>query len=189
MSVLVIDNYDSFTYNIVHYAELFTDKVVVWRNDEIDLSAVAEFDRIIISPGPGLPGDAGQLMEMIAMYHDSIPMLGICLGHQALGVYFGAKLYNLNEVKHGQQVECIKCNDNILFHSLEQPILVGLYHSWAIKLPNDSQLTTTLICDNNIIMAFEHKILPIFGVQFHPESILTPNGKTIIEKFLITNFK
>ena len=116
-------------------------------------------------------------------------MLGICLGHQALGVYFDAKLYNLSEVKHGQQVECLKCNDSILFNSLEQPILVGLYHSWAIKLPEDSVLNTTLICDNNIIMAFEHKILPIFGVQFHPESILTPNGITVIEKFLTTNLK
>jgi anthranilate synthase component 2 len=188
VAVLVIDNYDSFTYNIVHYAESFTNKVVVWRNDEIDLLGVAQFEKIIISPGPGLPDDAGKLMELIEMYHESIPMLGICLGHQALGVYFGAQLYNLEEVKHGLQVECIKIKESILFDALESPILVGLYHSWALSILSESTLNTVLVSENNVIMAFEHKLLPIFGVQFHPESILTPNGKLIIQKFLtLTN--
>jgi anthranilate synthase component II len=188
VAVLIIDNYDSFTYNIVHYAESIVDEVVVWRNDDIRMDEVVQFDKIILSPGPHLPKDAGQMMELIEKYHDTIPILGICLGFQALGVFYGGKLINQKEVKHGRKEMCTLIKESVIFQYLPNDFEIGLYHSWALEEPLPEILTVTAKSEKNIIMAFEHKKFPIFGLQFHPESILTPQGKIILANFLETIF-
>lgn len=185
MKILVIDNYDSFTFNLVHYLEGLGCDVCVWRNDEIDFSAIATFDKIVLSPGPGLPIDAGDMNKLIKTHIESIPILGVCLGFQALVEHFGGEIYNQNEVKHGVAERCNFNSESKLFLQLPPQFKVGLYHSWAAKKKDfPSPLTITAETEEGTIMAFEHTTLPICGVQFHPESILTENGKAIVQNFI-----
>lgn len=184
MKVLLIDNFDSFTYNLFHYVEELECEIVVKRNDAIDLAKVANFDKIIISPGPGLPKDSGVVMDVIAQYHSTKPILGVCLGLQALGEFFGGTLYNLNTVKHGESMKCNRIGESILLNDVTPVFEVGLYHSWALKEPIPAPLKLTAKSENDVVMAFEHSSLPIYAVQFHPESVMTKQGKRIIKNFI-----
>ncbi len=186
MQILLIDNYDSFTYNIVHYLKLNNAKVDVVTNDKIPFNKIKQYNKVVISPGPGLPKDAGDLMLFIEKYHQQTPILGICLGFQALVEYFGGTLINQKQVKHGVSENCFFENNSTLFKHTPCQYHVGLYHSWSAN-PNNfpNQLQITAQSKNNVIMAFEHQNLPIYGVQFHPESIITENGLKIIQNFLV----
>lgn len=184
--VLVIDNYDSFTYNLVHYLEALNCEVTVYRNDEFELDEIAAFTKILLSPGPGIPDEAGLLKEVIKTYASTKSILGICLGQQAIGEVFGGKLENLNQVFHGvaTEIEVIEPND-LLFQNLLSKFEVGRYHSWVISKENfPEDLDITSIDTYGEIMSISHKKFDIKGVQFHPESILTPNGKQILENWL-----
>lgn len=186
--ILVLDNYDSFTYNLVHYVEsVFDGEIVVKRNNKISLDEVKGFDAVVLSPGPGLPKDAGIMPELIAHYHSSIPILGICLGHQCIAEYFGAKIYNLPVVYHGVATPVKLKNTNGIFQGMNETIEAGRYHSWAVEENSVPEELEVLATDNQgIIMAIQHKRFPITGIQFHPESILTPEGKQIIKNWLLT---
>lgn len=185
--ILVLDNYDSFTYNLVHYVENNLGyKVDVFRNDEIELSEIEKYDTIILSPGHGLPSDAGILKAVIKKYAPTKKILGVCLGMQAIGEVFGGTLENLEQVFHGiaTPINVIQKED-LLFKDLPQKFEVGRYHSWVISekdFPKDLQITS--VEDNNQIMSLKHKKYPLYGVQFHPESILTEHGQAIIDNFL-----
>ena len=187
MQLLIIDNYDSFTYNLVQLvAESNLCNYTVIKNDKISLKQVAKYDKILISPGPGLPKETKSLFEIIDKYSHSKSILGVCLGHQAIAEFFGAKLYNLKQVYHGLKVN-IKITDRneYIFAGLPKQIKVGLYHSWAVsneKLPQ--YLSITALSDDNIIMAISHNKYDVKGIQFHPESIMTDFGKQIIWNFL-----
>jgi anthranilate synthase component 2 len=185
--IVIIDNYDSFTYNLVHLIEKITNtNVTVFLNDEFELNQLQDFDKIILSPGPGLPQDAGKMMQVIETYKATKSILGVCLGHQAIGLAFGATLKNLDTVYHGIASNIHLCNGvNKLFENIEMPMVVGRYHSWVIdgnNFPND--LTITAKDDDGNIMGIQHKTLNICGVQFHPESIMTPKGETLIRNWL-----
>lgn len=187
MQTLLIDNYDSFTYNIVHYLELNNAKVDVVLNDEIPFDKVLRYDKVILSPGPGLPNSSGDLMLFIEKFHAHIPMLGICLGFQAIVQWFGGDLINQTEVKHGVAEQCFFQNQTTLFKDVPQNFQVGLYHSWCANSSTfPKELKITAKSKHNVIMAFEHQKLPIYGVQFHPESIITENGLKIINNFLLS---
>ena len=182
--VLILDNYDSFTYNLKHQLEVNEIKVDVFKNDEISLDAVEQYDKIILSPGPGLPSSAGIMPELIKKFAPSKPILGICLGHQAIGEAFGGRLKNLNRVFHGVAGK-IFFKDEGLFKNMPYPFLAGRYHSWVVDenyLPEELIITSRDEYGN--IMGLKHKILNIHGVQFHPESIMTPNGDQIINNWL-----
>jgi len=186
MKVLVIDNYDSFTYNLVHYLEALDAEVTVFRNDEFDIEEVKPFEKILLSPGPGIPDEAGLLKDVIKTYAATKSILGICLGQQAIGEVFGGKLVNLDKVYHGVSARItIVSPDEILFAGLENQIDVGRYHSWVIS-PKDfpESLEITSMDDNGQIMSLRHKTYDLRGVQFHPESVLTPNGKQILANWL-----
>jgi anthranilate synthase component 2 len=184
--VLVIDNYDSFTYNLVHYLEDLDCKVTVLRNDELELSDIVPFDKIILSPGPGIPEEAGLLKAIIATYASSKSILGVCLGHQAIAEVFGATLLNLNTVYHGVATPItIVASEELLFKNLPDIFPVGRYHSWSISKNNFPEtLEITAIDNYGEIMAIRHKTFNVRGVQFHPESILTPVGKTILYNWI-----
>ena len=184
--VLVIDNYDSFTFNLVHYLEALDCEIIVLRNDEFELDEISHYENIILSPGSGIPSESGLLNKVVATYASSKKILGICLGQQAIGEVFGATLLNLNKVYHGvaKTIEVI-VDDEILFNNLPNKLEVGRYHSWVIdthNFPDDLEITS--INDNGEIMSIRHKIYNVKGVQFHPESILTPHGKTILSNWL-----
>jgi anthranilate synthase component II len=185
--ILLIDNYDSFTYNLLHYVEQVTnEKIVVKRNDEIITEDVSDYQSIIFSPGPGLPADAGRMCEIIRKYSSTKPMLGICLGHQAIAECYGFKLENLKTVLHGvQRTITVTSPSNILFKELPHQFASGHYHSWVVsnKIPNPA-FETTAIDEVNNIMAISHKKFPLHGVQFHPESIMTSNGLMIIRNWV-----
>jgi anthranilate synthase component 2 len=187
MKILLIDNYDSFTYNLFHYLdELNAGGVEVIRNDELDLEKVQEYDRVVLSPGPGLPKDAGKLMAFLKRYATEIPILGVCLGQQAIAEHFGMKLKNLAEVVHGQSRK-IQILENMkgIFADFPKEIKVGRYHSWVIdpaSVHQDFCITST-DKDGNI-MSIQHKNLPISAVQFHPESVLTERGKEMLQNWL-----
>lgn len=187
MKLLVLDNYDSFTYNLVQYLqELLGHKVDVFRNDEITVEEVGEYDAIVLSPGPGVPKDAGNMPAIIQTYAPTKPILGVCLGHQAIGEAFGGELLNLSKVFHGMEtpVEVIEEKEP-LFHGLPRQMQVGRYHSWVVKKENLPEvLEVTAIDDTGEIMAFRHKEYNVRGVQFHPESIMTPEGKAMLQNFL-----
>ncbi|KAI9449611.1 anthranilate synthase, component II [Russula earlei] len=191
MKILVFDNYDSFTYNLVHLVEKIThEKVDVYRNDEIPLSEVAVYDKIILSPGPGIPEEAGLLLPLIKQYASSKSILGVCLGHQAIGQAFGGTLTNLSTVYHGVATPIHIKNDqpesrNPLFTGLPDQLEVGRYHSWVVDNENfPNELTITAVDENGYIMGLQHKKYDIQGVQFHPESVLTPQGEAIIRNWL-----
>lgn len=183
--ILIFDNYDSFTYNIAHAMRELGISPVVKRNDRISLDEVEEFDKIIISPGPGIPSEAGLLSQLLERYAGKKPILGVCLGHQAIGEHFGAKLKNLPKVFHGIATPIEITTDDYLFAGLPDSPKVGRYHSWVVDtegLP-DCLEVTAMSGDGNI-MAMRHKTLDIRGVQFHPESILTPDGMQIFRNWI-----
>lgn len=187
MKILVFDNYDSFTYNLVHMVEKITNqKVDVYRNDQISLEKIKEYDKIILSPGPGIPTEAGLLLDVIREYAPTKSILGVCLGHQAIGEAFGAKLENLSSVFHGVATSCqLSTNDCQLFQNLPTQIQVGRYHSWVVKeegFPEELEITARDA--NNFIMGLQHKKFDVKGVQFHPESVLTPDGEKILRNWL-----
>jgi anthranilate synthase component 2 len=191
MKILIFDNYDSFTYNLVHLVEkILHQKVEVCRNDQIELEKVNEFDKIILSPGPGIPAEAGLLLPLIKEYASSKSILGVCLGHQAIGEAFGATLINLSTVYHGVATK-IKVKNKTskqrkdLFNELPEEMEVGRYHSWIVSdkcFPDD--LEVTAYDENGYIMALQHKTFDVQGVQFHPESVLTPDGEKIMKNWL-----
>lgn len=184
MKVLLLDNFDSFTFNLFHYLEALGCDVTVARNNAISLEEIASFDKIIFSPGPGLPKDAGKMMEIIHEYVTQKPMLGVCLGMQAIGEYFGGTLYNQEIVKHGIAETCIQNERNKLFAEIPKEFEVGLYHSWAVDLSTAKDLISVAHSENQVLMAFEHDSLPVAGVQFHPESLMTQFGKQMIANFI-----
>ncbi len=187
MKILVLDNYDSFTYNLVQYVqELIGHKVDVFRNDAISLDEVDAYDKIILSPGPGLPKDAGIMPELIKRYAPTKEILGVCLGHQAIGEAFGGTLHNIEKVYHGvaTPIEVVDGNA-LLFRGLPNNIEVGRYHSWIVERPNlPEDLQITAVDEHGAIMAMKHRKYNVRGVQFHPESVLTPMGKAMLRNFL-----
>jgi anthranilate synthase component 2 len=204
MKILVFDNYDSFTYNLVHLVEkILHQNVDVYRNDQIELEKVQEYDKIILSPGPGIPEEAGLLLPLIKKYASSKSILGVCLGHQAIGEAFGGKLVNLSTVYHGvaTNVKFVNRQSSVvsekiisrlasyssrnLFDGLPDVIEAGRYHSWIVSNENfPEELEVTAVDDNNFIMALRHKNFDVQGVQFHPESVLTPVGEKILRNWL-----
>lgn len=185
MSILVIDNYDSFTYNLVHLVEKLThEKVVVVLNDQIEIDEVAGYSKIILSPGPGIPDEAGNQPQLIKTYAGKIPMLGVCLGHQAIAQSFGAKLVNLHEVYHGLSTTMHVSTSDPLFDDIPEKFPAGRYHSWVVETPLPSGFTALAHDDNGYNMAYVNREKKLYGVQFHPESILTPVGETLIKNWL-----
>ena len=188
MKILVLDNYDSFTYNLVQMVEQIVGKefVYVFKNDEISLEEVEKYDKIILSPGPGVPNEAGILLDVIKEYAPKKPILGVCLGLQAIAEAFGGKLINLNNVYHGVGISTAIIEDNAkIFNGLPSEIITGRYHSWAMDsngFPEELQITA--VDEQGIIMALQHRKYDVHAVQFHPESVLTPCGKKILENFL-----
>jgi len=186
MKILVIDNYDSFVYNLVHYLEELDCDVTVLRNDQFDLEEAAHFDKIVLSPGPGIPEEAGLLKKVIARYAGKIPMLGVCLGQQAIAEVFGGELINLKNVFHGvATVATLSIEDESLFEGLGNEIEIGRYHSWVVSHDNfPPSLEITSLDSNGQIMSLRHREYDIKGVQFHPESVLTPKGKDMIKNWV-----
>ena len=185
MRILLVDNYDSFTYNLVHAIEPLVSELVVCRNDEFSLEYVASFDKIIFSPGPALPEEAGKMMAVIERYYKTKPMLGVCLGFQALVEFFGGELANFEPVRHGEFKDIEISNHQNLFKSLNPTETVGLYHSWGIglgKLPNS--LSCLAVDEENVVMAIKHIEFPLYGVQFHPESIMTEKGNLMLQNWI-----
>ncbi len=185
LRIVIVDNYDSFTYNLAHLVRSLGAEVTVWRNDKFQLEDLEPFDKIILSPGPGIPSEAGLLCPVISAYAGKKPILGICLGHQAIGEVFGARLLNLSEVYHGVATEGSLCGDDPIFQSLPPRVVMGRYHSWVVD-SNDlpSCLTVTAVSDDGCIMAMRHDTYDIRGLQFHPESVLTPDGEVMLRNWL-----
>lgn len=187
MKIVIIDNYDSFTYNLSHLVKELGAEVTVLRNDVFQLEELEAFDKIILSPGPGVPSEAGLLLDVIKAYAGKKPILGVCLGEQAIGEAFGAKLTNLSEVFHGVQTPVLIKNEapDYIFNGLPDEVPVGRYHSWVVDTDGFPQcLEITAVSQEGFIMALKHKEYDIHGIQFHPESVLTPDGKTMIANFL-----
>jgi len=191
MKILVFDNYDSFTYNLVHLVEKIThEKVDVYRNDQIPMEKVKEYDKIILSPGPGIPEEAGLLLPLIKEYASSKSILGVCLGHQAIGQAFGGELINLSSVFHGvaTKIEVRSQESGVrspLFDGLPNELEVGRYHSWVVSKENfPDALEITAEDESGMIMGLQHKTYDAQGVQFHPESVLTPLGEEIMRNWL-----
>ena len=182
--ILVIDNYDSFTYNLVHYLEDLNCEVVVKRNDQLTLEEVDAFELLVLSPGPGIPNEAGLLKEIIARYAPTKKILGVCLGQQAIGEVFGGSLINLDEVNHGVATKIKIIKEDVLFRGLPDQIEVGRYHSWVVHPDLPEVLEATSIDANGQLMSIRHKTFDVRAVQFHPESVLTPLGKKILENWL-----
>jgi len=185
MKIVIIDNYDSFTYNLSHLVKELGAKVTVYRNDRFMLPQLEQFDKIILSPGPGIPSEAGLLLDVIKRYAGLKPMLGVCLGHQAIGESFGARLENLSDVFHGVASEGTQFGNDYLFDGLPRRIVMGRYHSWVVAregLPDCLEITAE--SDEGQIMALRHRQYDIHGIQFHPESVLTPEGRRIVNNFI-----
>jgi len=188
--ILVIDNYDSFTYNLVHYVEKLTGySPAVFRNDEISIDEAGAYDKILLSPGPGVPADAGICIELIKYYASTKSILGICLGHQAIGEAFGGKILNLDSVYHGVSTPIVISDVNDpLFENIPSPLKAGRYHSWVVsedELP--ACLAITCVDENGLIMGLSHKTFDVRGLQFHPESVLTEHGLEIIKNWININ--
>lgn len=185
LRVVVIDNYDSFTYNLVHLVRHLGADITVYRNDQFALADLETFDKIILSPGPGIPAEAGLLLDVIRTYAGRKPILGVCLGHQAIGEVFGGSLTNLSDVFHGVATEGTQLQNDPIFAGLPRRITMGRYHSWVVDrdtLP--ACLEVTAESDEGYIMALRHRDYDIHGIQFHPESVLTPQGGTIVSNWL-----
>ncbi len=185
--IVIIDNYDSFTYNLAHLLKELGAQVDVKRNDQFKMSDLQAYDKIVLSPGPGIPEEAGLLLDVIKTYAGQKPILGVCLGEQAIGQVFGAKLTNLKQVFHGVQtpVFLLKANDSYLFNNLPDVINVGRYHSWVVDQDGfPESLVMTAVSNEGQIMALRHKDYDVLGIQFHPESVLTPEGRAIISNWL-----
>lgn len=185
--ILVFDNYDSFTYNLVHYVEQLDGvEVTVCRNDKMEPEAAEAFDKIILSPGPGLPAEAGLLLPLIRRYAASKPMLGVCLGHQAIGEVFGAQLLNLEQVYHGVATPLHVVQPGYLYAGLPETFAAGRYHSWVVQeagFPDTLEITAR--DENGYIMGLRHRTLDVQGVQFHPESVLTEHGMQLLRNFVL----
>lgn len=185
MKTVIIDNYDSFTYNLAHLVKELGAEVDVLRNDKFELEELEKYDKIILSPGPGIPEEAGLLLEVIRTYAGRKPMLGVCLGEQAIGQAFGGKLTNLSEVFHGIQTNVKIKNKDYIFSGLPTEIPVGRYHSWVVDTDGfPEELVITAISSEGQIMALKHREYDVHGIQFHPESVLTPDGKQIVGNWL-----
>ncbi len=183
--VLVIDNYDSFTYNLVHYLEDLECEVTVKRNDKLSIEEVASYNKIVLSPGPGIPDEAGLLKEIIKVYAPTKSILGVCLGQQAIAEVFGGTLINLETVYHGVATTItLAVEDEPLFKGLHNTFDVGRYHSWVVNSNLPDCLEATSFDENGQIMSLRHKVFDVKGVQYHPESVLTPNGKKILENWV-----
>ena len=196
MKIVIIDNYDSFTYNLSHLVKELGADVTVVRNDQFELPQLESYSKIILSPGPGIPSEAGLLLDVIRTYAGRKPILGVCLGHQAIGEVFGARLENLSDVFHGVATPCHITSDDPVFSGLPRDITVGRYHSWVVSregLPDCLEVTAE--SDERLrvgdgtsgmgqIMALRHRELNVRGIQFHPESVLTPDGKKMIQNWL-----
>ncbi|MCJ1806930.1 aminodeoxychorismate/anthranilate synthase component II [Flavobacterium covae] len=184
--IAVIDNYDSFTYNLVHYLEDLDCEVTVYRNDEFELAELEKFDKILLSPGPGIPSEAGLLKQVIEKYAPTKSILGVCLGQQAIGEVFGGQLTNLEKVYHGVATKVKLTNpDEVLFRDLPAEFEVGRYHSWVVANEDfPAVLEVTSVDANGQIMSLKHKSYDVRGVQYHPESVLTPLGKKILENWV-----
>lgn len=184
MKVVIIDNYDSFTYNLSHLIKELGAEVTVLRNDQFKLEELEQFNKIVLSPGPGIPSEAGLLLDVIRTYAGKKPILGVCLGHQAIGEVFGGKLVNLSEVFHGVATPCHIVVDDPIFSGLERNITIGRYHSWVVSkeaFPDCLEITAEI---DGQVMALRHKTFNVRGIQFHPESVLTPDGKKMIQNWL-----
>ena len=191
MKIVIIDNYDSFTYNLAHLIKELGAEVVVYRNDQPEVQALIdnadniEFDKIVLSPGPGIPSEAGLLLDVIRTFAGKKPILGVCLGHQAIAEVFGAKLINLSDVFHGVATVGTQLGNDIVFSGLPMSIVMGRYHSWVVSRDNFPEcLEITAESEGGHIMALRHKEYDIHGIQFHPESVLTPDGKKMINNWL-----
>lgn len=185
MKILIIDNYDSFTFNLAHYIEgIIEDEVEVVRNDAINLNELSRFDKVVISPGPGLPGESGMLMRAIGRIPESTPVLAICLGMQAYAEQDGIELYNLENTCHGISVSSSLDTSCVIFEGLPETTEVGLYHSWAVKNELNDKWRITATSSEGVLMGMSHVSKPIHCVQFHPESVLTPEGKKIVRNFI-----
>ena len=182
--ILIIDNYDSFTYNLVHYLEDLNCDVTVKGNAQLSLDEVEAYDKIVLSPGPGIPDEAGLLKEIIARYAPTKSIFGVCLGQQAIGEVFGGSLINLDEVYHGVSTKINIIKEDVLFEGMPSEIEVGRYHSWVVNPDLPEVLEATSLDDNGQVMSLRHKVFDVCGVQFHPESVLTPYGKKILENWL-----
>lgn len=181
MKIVIIDNYDSFTYNLSHLLKELGAEVEVVRNDKFELKDLEQYDKIVLSPGPGIPSEAGLLLDVIRTYAGRKPILGVCLGHQAIGEVFGASLENLKEVYHGVQTEGTQLGNDYIFDGLPERVMMGRYHSWVVAKDSvPESLEVTAMSDDGEIMAMRHRQYDIHGIQFHPESVLTPEGKTIV---------
>lgn len=182
--ILVIDNYDSFTYNLVHYLEELGCEVIVKRNDQLTLEEADAFDKIVLSPGPGIPDEAGLLKQIIEKYAPTKSIFGVCLGQQAIAEVFGGSLINLDEVYHGIATKIQIIIDDTIFEGLPKEIEVGRYHSWVVNPDLPEVLEATSLDENGQIMSLRHKTYDVRAVQFHPESVLTPQGKKMLENWL-----
>lgn len=185
MNIVIIDNYDSFTYNLSHLLKELGATVTVRRNDKFELSELEPYDKIVLSPGPGIPCEAGLLLDVIREYAGRKPILGVCLGHQALGECFGGTLVNVGEVVHGVATPAHVTVDDYLFEGLPDTFMVGRYHSWVVGTEGLPEcIEPTSFSDDGHIMSLRHRTFDIRGIQYHPESVLTPDGKTIINNWL-----
>lgn len=185
MKIVIIDNYDSFTYNLSHLVKELGAEVTVLRNDQFRLEDLEAYSKIILSPGPGIPSEAGLLLDVIRTYAGKKPILGVCLGHQAIGEVFGACLENLSDVFHGVATPCHIVADDPIFSGIPRDITIGRYHSWVVSREDFPDcLEITAVSDEGQIMALRHRELNVRGIQFHPESVLTPDGKKMIQNFL-----
>jgi len=185
MKIVIIDNYDSFTYNLSHLVKELGAEVTVYRNDQFKTEQLEEFDKIILSPGPGIPCEAGFLLDVIKVYAGKKPILGVCLGHQAIGESFGGKLTNIGEVVHGVATPSTITVRDYIFEGLPDNIEIGRYHSWVVDKEGFPEcLEITSVSDEGFVMSLRHKEYDIRGIQYHPESVLTPDGKTIIGNWL-----
>lgn len=182
--ILVIDNYDSFTYNLVHYLEELGCEVVVKRNDQLTLEEVDTFEKIVLSPGPGIPDEAGLLKEIISKYASTKSIFGVCLGQQAIGEVFGGSLINLDKVYHGTATKIKIVKEDKIFEDIPEEIEVGRYHSWVVNPDLPEVLYATSVDENGQIMSLRHTAYDVCAVQFHPESVLTPHGKKILENWV-----
>jgi len=182
--VFVIDNYDSFTYNLVHYLEELGCEVIVKRNDQFELDELEEYNLILLSPGPGIPNESGLLKASIKRYAKTKKILGICLGQQAIAEVFGGSLINLDKVYHGISTPVTISEEDVLFEGLPKTFEVGRYHSWVVQTPLPKELIPTSFDQDGQLMSLRHKIYDVRAVQYHPESVLTPNGKKILENWI-----